>query len=70
MRRFFESYSTFEASPTLFIDDLFVLPEFRGRHVAYELFLHCLRSQTARLRPHGLARTGRKSGGVWFSMII
>ncbi len=44
----FETYSTFEARPTLFIDDLFVLPEFRGRHVAYELFRYCLREAQRR----------------------
>ncbi len=45
---FFEAYSTFEARPTLFLDDLFVLPEYRGRHVAYELFLHCIREAKRR----------------------
>jgi len=44
----FESYSTFEARPTLFIDDLFVLPEYRGRHVAYELFRTCLKEAKRR----------------------
>src|SRR6185503_11225969 len=33
---FFETYSTFEARPSLYLDDLFVFPEYRGRHVAYE----------------------------------
>src|SRR5947208_6273780 len=45
---FFETYSTFEARPTLFIDDLFVLPEYRGRHVAFELFKYCLREAKTR----------------------
>ncbi len=44
----FETYSTFEARPTYFIDDLFVLPEYRGRHVAFELFRHCLREAKRR----------------------
>ncbi len=44
----FETYSTFEARPTLFIDDLFVLPEYRGRHAAYELFRYCLREAKRR----------------------
>jgi len=44
----FESYSTFEARPTLFIDDLFVLPEYRGRHVAYELFRYCIKEAKRR----------------------
>jgi GNAT superfamily N-acetyltransferase len=39
---FFEGYSTFEARPTLFVDDLFVLTDYRGRHVAYELFRYCI----------------------------
>ena len=44
----FESYSTFQARPTLFIDDLFVLSEYRGRHVAYELFRYCLQQAKKR----------------------
>jgi GNAT superfamily N-acetyltransferase len=44
----FETYSTFEARPTLFIDDLYVMPEFRGRHAAYELFRYCLREAKKR----------------------
>lgn len=44
----FEAYSTFEARPTLFLDDLFVLPEYRGRHVAFELFRYCLREAKRR----------------------
>lgn len=44
----FEAYSTFEARPTLFIDDLFVLPAYRGRHVAFELFRSCLREAKTR----------------------
>ena len=45
---FYEAYSTFEARVTFFIDDLFVLPEYRGRHVGYELFRHCLREAKRR----------------------
>jgi GNAT superfamily N-acetyltransferase len=44
----FESYSTFEARPTLFLDDLFVLPEYRGRHAAYELFRYCIQQAKKR----------------------
>ncbi len=44
----FETYSTFEARPTLFIDDLFVLPDYRGRHVAFELFRHCVKEAKRR----------------------
>lgn len=45
---YFEAYSTFEARPTLYIDDLFVLPAYRGRHVAYELFRYCLKEAKKR----------------------
>src|SRR5205809_3702267 len=37
----FETYSTFLALPTLYLEDLFVLAEFRGRGVGYALFRHC-----------------------------
>ncbi len=35
---FFETYSTFLALPTLYLEDLFVLPDFRGRGVGAALF--------------------------------
>jgi len=34
----FETYSSFLARPTLYLEDLFVLPEFRGKKVGYALF--------------------------------
>jgi GNAT superfamily N-acetyltransferase len=34
----FETYSSFLALPTLYLEDLFVLPEFRSRKVGYALF--------------------------------
>jgi GNAT superfamily N-acetyltransferase len=37
----FETYSTFLALPSLYLEDLFVLPQFRGRRVGYALMLHC-----------------------------
>ena len=37
----FETYSTFLALPTLYLEDLFVLPEYRGRRAGYALFKHC-----------------------------
>lgn len=37
----FETYSTFLALPTLYLEDLFVLTEFRGKGVGYALFKHC-----------------------------
>jgi GNAT superfamily N-acetyltransferase len=33
----FETYSTFLALPTLYLEDIFVLPEYRGRAVGYSL---------------------------------
>ena len=45
---YFEGYSTFEARPSLFLEDLFVKPEHRGKHVAYELFRHLLREAKRR----------------------
>ena len=38
---FFETYSTFLALPTLYLEDLFVLPEFRGRGAGIDLFRAC-----------------------------
>jgi GNAT superfamily N-acetyltransferase len=38
----FETYSTFLARPTLFLEDIFVLPEFRSKKVGYALFKHCV----------------------------
>ncbi len=35
---FFETYSTFLALPTLFLEDLFVLPEYRGKGAGSALF--------------------------------
>ena len=35
---FFETYSTFLALPTLYLEDLFVLPEFRGHGAGAALF--------------------------------
>lgn len=37
----FETYSTFLALPTLYLEDLFVLDENRGKKVGYALFRHC-----------------------------
>ena len=34
----FETYSSFLALPTLYLEDLFVLPEYRGREVGSALF--------------------------------
>ncbi len=34
----FETYSSFLALPTLYLEDLFVLPAFRGKKLGYALF--------------------------------
>jgi GNAT superfamily N-acetyltransferase len=44
----FETYSTFLALPTLHLEDLFVLPEFRSRKVAYALMRHLARETLRR----------------------
>lgn len=36
-----ETYSSFLALPTLYLEDIFVLPGHRGRCVGYELFRFC-----------------------------
>lgn len=38
----FETYSSFLARPTLYLEDIFVLPEFRHRRLGLRLFRHCL----------------------------
>jgi GNAT superfamily N-acetyltransferase len=40
---FFETYSTFRASPSLFLEDLFVRPEARGRGIGKALLGHLAR---------------------------
>ncbi|HEV8537686.1 MAG TPA: GNAT family N-acetyltransferase, partial [Bacteroidota bacterium] len=38
----FETYSSFLAKPTLYLEDLFVLPEYRGKGIGLKLFRHCV----------------------------
>jgi GNAT superfamily N-acetyltransferase len=40
----FYTYSTFLALPTLYLEDVFVLPEFRALKIGKALFLHCART--------------------------
>ncbi len=37
----FETYSTFLARPTLYLEDLFVLPDYRQQRIGYALFSYC-----------------------------
>jgi GNAT superfamily N-acetyltransferase len=48
----FETYSTFLALPTLFLEDLFVLPEYRSRKVGSALF----RTMVAEAHKRGCGR--------------
>ena len=38
----FETYSSFLALPTLYLEDLFILPEFRKQKIGLALFRHCV----------------------------
>jgi GNAT superfamily N-acetyltransferase len=38
----FETYSTFLARPTLYLEDLFVLPDYRSKKIGYRLFHYCI----------------------------
>jgi GNAT superfamily N-acetyltransferase len=37
-----ETYSTFLARPTLYLEDIFVLPEYRKLRIGFRLFRHCV----------------------------
>ncbi len=45
---FFTNYSTFLAQPGLYLEDLFVKPEFRGRGIGKGLILHLAKLANAR----------------------
>ena len=38
----FETYSSFLALPSLYLEDIFVLSEYRGRQVGHRLFVYCV----------------------------
>lgn len=44
----FETYSSFLALPTLYLEDLFVLPEFRNRKVGHALFMAMVAEASSR----------------------
>src|SRR5713101_2641647 len=39
---FFETYSSFLALPTLYLEDIFVLPEYRKQKIGFQLFRECV----------------------------
>jgi GNAT superfamily N-acetyltransferase len=45
---YFYSYSSFVAKPTLYLEDLYVLEEYRGRGVGFALFRRCVDEAVAR----------------------
>jgi GNAT superfamily N-acetyltransferase len=45
---YFFNYSTFLAKPGLYLEDLFVTPEFRGQGIGKALLLHLAKSANAR----------------------
>jgi GNAT superfamily N-acetyltransferase len=45
---FFETYSTFLAAPTLYLEDVFVLPEARGKGVGGALLRRCAEEAVSR----------------------
>jgi len=45
---YFFTYSTLLARPTLYLEDIFVLPEFRGRGAGLALFKACVREAQRR----------------------
>ncbi len=44
----FNTYSSFLALPTLYLEDIFILPEARKKGIGKKLFLHCIREAERR----------------------
>ena len=60
-----ETYSSFLALPTLYMEDLFVLPEYRGKRAGFALFLICVCASPAGAQPVLTAiRCGTLTDGV------
>lgn len=45
---FFHNFSTFVGKPGLYIEDIFVKPEFRGKGIGKAMFRHCVKLAKAR----------------------
>ena len=63
----FDAYSTFRANPTLYLEDLFVLPEYRKRASVWHSCGNAFRWPTTGLRAHGMDVPGleHKSSSVY-----
>lgn len=44
----FETYSTFLALPTLYLEDLFVLPAYHKQRIGHALFMYCVKEARRR----------------------
>ena len=44
----FETYSSFLAKPTLYLEDIFVLPAYRGKKIGLQLFRFCVKEARQR----------------------
>lgn len=44
----FETYSSFLALPTLYLEDLFILPEYRKQKIGWQLFRTCVQEAKSR----------------------
>ncbi len=64
----FETYSSFLALPTLYLEDIFALPEARKKKVGYALFMHCVREAVRRGcgRMEWLVLAWNRAGSVIF----
>ena len=53
---YFFTYSSFLARPTLYLEDIFVLEDYRRQGIGRIFHPMCSRSPTPQLRPHGVGR--------------
>ena len=45
---FFETYSSFRALPTFYLEDIFILPDYRSKGIGKKLFRYCLQQAKRR----------------------